>query len=467
MFRLALGLVALLALPAHAGPQKRAAKAMGVELDGTRPLAGALAKAGWIATPEGSDRYQPGNIYTETHALWSARAGCFDGEPLESIYNELEVIQALQAGARVPLGVVTASVEGMRYKRLTYADPMVTELEGRSLKLTENCGRDLAAEAAGADVSSWYVVQAVLLAVVNEQECTELEASARTLVGGGGGSVSEECSRGSVGQVAVAYKVQPVSEVLGGAVAPPAATTPQPSGPRGAVSGSGGFDGTLDVSADLAEQACVREAERLGAAERDARLARAQAALQKEARDAWGKLEPQAEACLQLDDRAACVATVERFIAWAGGLQVQVEAGYERVATDCGERSAALAAASRSVKVEEMVKAKATLGQIKSAPAVTATNVAHFGPPPIASAPAVTDEGARASRGWSRPVAWLGGAMLGVGAGLAGGTYGVASSRAQPRERDGGLIAVNTVGWGVAIAGGGALGVGLLARGGR
>jgi hypothetical protein len=197
--------------PAVAGPRAVAAQAV----DGERPLAAALEKAGWIATPEGSDRFRPGNVYDARNALWSAQADCFDAAPVDAIYNDLEVTVALEAGAKVPLGVVSVRAEGSSYKKLTYADPRVAELAGRQLTPTPSCQRDLEEAARSGDVSSWYVVQSVLYAIVHEQLCTEVDASVRSAVASASASYEQQCTTSSTGQVAVAYKTVPVTALIG------------------------------------------------------------------------------------------------------------------------------------------------------------------------------------------------------------------------------------------------------------
>ena len=214
--RRALLVVAALVVPAAAGAGPRAAAVQVVEAaEGQRPLAAALEKAGWIATPEGSDRFRPGNVYDARNALWSAQADCFDATPVDAIYNDLEVTVALQAGAKVPLGVVSVRADGSSYKKLTYADPRVAELAGRQLTPTSACQRDLEQAARATDVSSWYVVQAVLYAIVNEQLCTEVDAGVRSAVASASVSYEQQCTTSSTGQVAVAYKTVPVTTLIG------------------------------------------------------------------------------------------------------------------------------------------------------------------------------------------------------------------------------------------------------------
>jgi formylglycine-generating enzyme required for sulfatase activity len=366
-------LVLLSALPAQAGPRKRADQLV-AQLDGGRPLAAALEGAGWIATPEGSDRYKPGFVYDSRHNIQIDRARCFAAEPMESLYNELEVVKALEAGARVPLGLVTAEAGGKKYKRLTYADPRVRELAGIDLrKIQGSCAADIASYGDG----SWYVVQAVLLAIVNEQECIEASASVRVGGAGGGLDISESCSTASEGQVAVAYKVVPARSLLPGAVSTaPARPLPAPPVPAGGVGSPGGFEANLDVTRDLVDKECSKQAEQVAERQRSARMDVQEQAVRAQATTAWASLAPAAEACLGLDDRSRCTGEVQRFIDWASALQVTVEAGHERVSSvevtvggkrePCGERTVPFAAGARPVAVAERATAQAMLKRLEA-----------------------------------------------------------------------------------------------------
>ncbi len=373
------GAVTLLASAALAGP-KKAADNVGAQLDGGRDVAAALKKAGWVATPEGSDRYQAGFVYDARNGLWSEREGCFKAVPTESIYNELEVAQALQAGAKVPLGVVTAEAAGVRYKKLTYADPRVSEIQGRYLELDDQCRADLEKAAKKEDISSWYVVQAVLLAIVNEQECTEIGAGVKSVVGGAGVEVTEQCATSSVGQVAVAFKTVPVTALLG----PLPAQPPAPTGPSSAVSAGASFDTSLSVAAAL-EQQCATEASSAASTARATKVAAAVAAEQATARTAWATLGPAAEACTAVVDpatRKGCADKVAAFVAQAEALAVDVSAGVEAVSTACGTRQVPLPAARQAVSVPEIAAARAVLGRLQQPSAAPVPSVAAPAPTP-------------------------------------------------------------------------------------
>lgn len=117
--------------------------------------------------------------------------------------------------------------------KLTYADPRVFELYTRDLTLTDSCRESLIREQrSGKDLSAWYVVQAVLLALVNERECVGTDIGVDTLGGGGGAEATEECSVSSEGQVAIAYKRVALAELLAAPLPmpapPPVPTLPAP-----------------------------------------------------------------------------------------------------------------------------------------------------------------------------------------------------------------------------------------------
>lgn len=236
----------LVASAAMAGPRK-SVEAVDEQLGDVRGIDAVLAKAGWVRTPEGSDRYQAGSIFDGRNLLWGNREGCFSAPPTEYLYTALEVQQALTAGAKIPLGTVTTEASGEVFKKVTYADPMVSELEGRYLELDEKCRAKLAEVAKVKDVSSWYVVQAVLLAQVKEQRCTSIDAGVRSVLGDGGVAVSESCEMSTEGEVAVAYKTVPVAELLGLELAPPGETIPADREHRSASEANKGLFIDLDL----------------------------------------------------------------------------------------------------------------------------------------------------------------------------------------------------------------------------
>ncbi len=135
----------------------------------------------------------------------------------------------------------------------------------------------------------------------------------------------------------------------------------------GTVVSSGDFVADLDVSAALAAKACDDAAERGASAQRSARMESEARTLAEKARVAWSSLGPQAEACLALDEsgRSPCIAKVEEYIRWAGGLEVVLTEGFEAVQTDCGQRSVPMTAQRKSVAVRELEAAEAALAKLE------------------------------------------------------------------------------------------------------
>ena len=183
---------------------------------GLPQLERALEGAGWQLTPERSATYTVGDIYRlgENRPVVFG-TDCFSGEAREGVYTSLEVVQAMKAGGKVPLGMARLRADGMQYKQLTFAEPYVRELSDMQLAPSEACVSYLAGQqASGLDLAQLYVVQAVLSAEVKEQLCRELEAGASMLGAEVSAGVSEQCVQGSEGHVAVAFKTRTVPDLL-------------------------------------------------------------------------------------------------------------------------------------------------------------------------------------------------------------------------------------------------------------
>ncbi len=183
---------------------------------GLPQLERALEGAGWQLTPERSATYTVGDIYRlgENRPVVFG-TDCFSGEAREGVYTSLEVVQAMKAGGKVPLGMARLRADGMQYKQLTFAEPYVRELSDMQLAPSEACVSYLAGQqASGLDLAQLYVVQAVLSAEVKEQLCRELEAGASMLGAAVSAGVSEQCVQGSEGHVAVAFKTRAVPDLL-------------------------------------------------------------------------------------------------------------------------------------------------------------------------------------------------------------------------------------------------------------
>ena len=164
---------------------------------------------------------------------------CFGGKPREGVYTSFEVVQAMQAGGRVPLGVARLRADGMQYKQLTFAEPYVIELSDMQLTPFDTCVDYLARQQAnGLDLASLYVVQAVLSAEVKEQLCREIEADVSVMGAGASAGLSEQCVQGSEGHVAVAFKTRTLpallqatghGDLVAAAGTPPPAPAPAPA----------------------------------------------------------------------------------------------------------------------------------------------------------------------------------------------------------------------------------------------
>ncbi len=132
----------------------------------------------------------------------------------------------------------------------------------------------------------------------------------------------------------------------------------------GAVSGGFGFNGSL--SAELASQVCDDDAKTKAEAAQLARAEQASAKVRAEATAAWRGLEPQLDGCLKLDDRKACIAAAEQFIAAGKAASVTVGESREVVKTSCGDRSRVVASRTVPVSVSEVGLAEAKLAALKA-----------------------------------------------------------------------------------------------------
>lgn len=217
---------------AEPGPARRAPLATSAaELPALHAM---LARAGWTATPELSGAFQPGRIFSaETHRLQID--DCFDTPVQRSTYTSAEVVTRLQAGVSVGLGLVAG--QGELVKRLRFGAPEHLAMPALQMQPSEACRRTLReASAAGLDLRSLYVVQEALLAEIAEQTCGRMDARGR-IVGLGAGelSLSVACAQESLEPVAVAYRVQPLSALIGVEAAPaePWAPILSPAMPQG------------------------------------------------------------------------------------------------------------------------------------------------------------------------------------------------------------------------------------------
>ncbi len=216
----------LLSLTTLIGPHHAIAKpkAAAKPPTGIEQLKTALNAAGWTMTPERSDTYNVGDVYsrsTNTPVVFGN--SCFDAEPREGAYTSLEVVQAMKAGGRVPLGIAKVKANGMEFKQLKFAEPYVKEVSDMDLVPNDKCAAFLRKRT---DLNELFVIKAVLSAEVKEQNCRTADASAGALGVRAEIGMTQDCVQGSEGHVAVAYKTTAVAPILPALTPPP---SPQPT----------------------------------------------------------------------------------------------------------------------------------------------------------------------------------------------------------------------------------------------
>ena len=331
-----------------------------------------LVAAGWTMTPERSASYTVGDIYSRTtNTPVAFKDDCFDAEPRENAYTSLEVVQAMRAGSRVPLGVARFKAEGMEYKQLKFAEPYMTELADMHLRPNENCQQFLADRT---DLADLFVIKAVLSAEVKEQLCRSLDGSAGALGFGASAGVQQECVQASEGHVAVAYKTQPVASLVTGVATQAAAssvvTSPPVTSPAQATSSVDFGVGArgLGVAAKLREQGCVDAAKERGAKARELSLSEAEREVQNTAQNAWSSQAGELESCVNLprDQRNDCIAAVEKWLSVAKSMPVAIPAGMETVDTECGSRQMAFEQVTRTVVASGISTAESLLGRLRA-----------------------------------------------------------------------------------------------------
>lgn len=162
-----------------------------------------LMAAGWTLNPVRGTTMQVGDIYnpeSQTPLVFGSQ--CFSAKPREGSYEEAEVLQALKAGLSFPLGLLGAKAEGQRVIQHIFAAPYISEVAEIDLLPNLRCASFLEENTRDA-----FVVTAVLMAEVLEQECINIGGA----IGGKVGvkaRVEQECTQKSQGHVVVAYKSQ-------------------------------------------------------------------------------------------------------------------------------------------------------------------------------------------------------------------------------------------------------------------
>jgi hypothetical protein len=190
------------------------AKPRGLAREKPSQLEEVLTAAGWTMTPERSSTYTVGDIYDRrTNTPVAFRVDCFEAEPREGVYTSYEVVHAMKAGAKIPLGVSNFKAEGMRFKKLQFAEPYMTELADMHLVPNDTCTTFLRSLDSG--LKDLFVIKAVLSAEVKEQICSTLDTSTGIRgLGGASASSQQQCEQASEGHVAVAYKTKPIEDLL-------------------------------------------------------------------------------------------------------------------------------------------------------------------------------------------------------------------------------------------------------------
>ena len=338
-------------------------------------LEATLVAAGWTMTPERSASYTVGDIYSRsTNTPVAFKADCFEAEPRENAYTSLEVVQAMKAGARVPLGMARFKAEGMEYKQLKFAEPYMTELADMHLLPNEKCQKFLASRS---DLADLFVIKAVLSAEVKEQLCRSIDAAAGALGFGVNAAAQQECAQASEGHVAVAYKTQEAASLLNMGIAPVA--TPSVStasvpirGPVAAQATTsvdfGGGDGGLDIAERLRQQRCDETAKSLGEEARSAKLANAEQSAQSKARTAWVGQSAELEMCVGLERslRSECIQAVQAWLRVARAMVVTIPSGVETIETDCGTHQPVYPAVERTIVAADVNAAERILAQLQA-----------------------------------------------------------------------------------------------------
>ena len=334
-------------------------------LEKVQTLEQTLTEAGWTMTPERSASYTVGDIYSRTSNTPIAfKDDCFDAEPRENAYTSLEVVQAMKAGTRIPLGVARFKAEGMEYKQLKFAEPYMTELAEMHLRPSQTCQRFLANRQ---DLADLFVIKAVLSAEVKEQLCRSIDGAAGALGLGINAEAQQQCAQESEGHVAVAYRTLPAATLLQtmavpDTVPPPVAAPSQATATMNFQSGAP----TLGVEDQLRAQRCAENAKTKGKQARQARIDEAIRAAQGGATQNWTQRVSELEQCTRLkrSDRTACIDATEDWITRAQQMVVDMPAGVEVVETECGPTNIAFEAEQHRITADKLGEAQALLKRL-------------------------------------------------------------------------------------------------------
>lgn len=334
---------------------------------------------GFTPTPSQSEMYHPGAVLVPNsrggHDV--VVADCIGVEPAIAIMSQSSIATTLSAGVSARLSAVRGEVHTGIEKRLSFVNPEQRTISLGQLRPTEQCLDEVQNAARLQDLSGAVVLHDVLVAIVQNTVCTKADASGRVIaLGEAEAAAYSECVQESDAQVPLGYKALPLDKVLAVVDAPvPVSPISTPASSPAAATSSVQFGSTggLGVEAKLKEQACTQEAQGLGTAARRARIETAARDAQAKATTAWGQLEGEATACTQLPrgERTACIDAVQRWLAVAREMTIDLPAGVEAVDTDCGRRQPAFAAERTTVAARELSTAESVLKTLLAADPTT------------------------------------------------------------------------------------------------
>ncbi len=330
---------------------------------------------GFMPTPSQSEVYAPGSVLVP-NALGGhdkVVSDCIDAEIEVAIMSQSSIATSLSAGVSARLAAARGGVAAGVEKRLSFVDPEQRTIPLAKLMPTPACTEGVQRAAGLQDLSRAIVVHDVLVARIQNTVCTKADASgAVVMLGAAEASSFSECVQESDAQVPLGFKAVPLSKVL--SMANGADQTSAMLGtPVDATSNvSFGTLGGLGVESKLREQRCDEEAKSRGGAARASRLAAAEQEARTKASVAWQGIVGELDKCTQLKlaDRGDCIRATEEWLRIARAMPVNLPAGVEPVATECGDRQPAFAAESRTVAAVELGAAEAMLGRLRAADAV-------------------------------------------------------------------------------------------------
>ena len=170
-----------------------------------------LLEAGWTLNPLRGTTMTVGDIYRpEQQSPLIFGDDCFTLQPREGTYEGVEVVRILKAGLSLPIpGILKINSGANRTLEHSFIAPYVSEVAELALQPNQNCSNALKQS----DTSEAFVVTAILMAEVIEQDCVELEAGLGGERIGGSAAVEKNCTQESQGHVVVAYKSMSVNNL--------------------------------------------------------------------------------------------------------------------------------------------------------------------------------------------------------------------------------------------------------------